>query len=121
LSAATGDHQQPGADPVVSDKRAYGRRTGFEGGDASAEAQLGASRQQVSEMLEKFSSFRTSPATQRKIYGHWKADGNRINIEWQGMRNNGTCAGSFDLSKMKMSLPNVGILHEGASVEFTRQ
>jgi hypothetical protein len=92
-----------------------------DGGVGFTKTELGASRQQVSEMLEKFSSFRTSPATQRKIYGHWKADGNRINIEWQGMRNNGTCAGSFDLSKMKMSLPNVGILHEGASVEFTRQ
>ena len=92
-----------------------------DGGVGFTKTELGASRQQVSDLLERFSSFRNNSGTPRKIYGHWESDGKQITIQWKNMRNNARCEGTVDLSKMKMTLPSVGILHEGQAVEFERK
>jgi hypothetical protein len=92
-----------------------------DGGVGFSKTELGASRQQVSDLLERFHSFRNNSGAARKIYGHWESDGKSITIQWKNMRNNARCEGTVDLSKMKMKLPAVGILHEGEAMEFERK
>jgi hypothetical protein len=77
----------------------------------------GASRRQVSESLERFSSFHLTG--QRSVNGRWRSDGIHVEIQW-GWRN-APVAGRVDLAAGKLVLADVGILIQGATLTYDRQ
>lgn len=77
----------------------------------------GASRRQVSESLERFSSFHNTG--QRSVNGRWRSDGVHVEVQW-GWRN-APVVGRVDLAAGKLVLADVGILVEGATLTYDRQ
>lgn len=77
----------------------------------------GASRNQVSESLERFSSFHLTG--QRSVNGRWRSDGAHVEVQW-GWRN-APVVGRVDLAAGKLVLADVGILVEGATLTYDRQ
>ncbi|MEZ4320748.1 MAG: hypothetical protein R3F61_24920 [Myxococcota bacterium] len=83
-------------------------------------SELGASRTQVTENLERFSSFRTNPSARGQTYGTWQATGGGVIVQWQiwnGLR----CEGRVDPSTGAIHLTGMGILNEGATLVYERQ
>jgi hypothetical protein len=76
----------------------------------------GASRRQVSESLERFSSFHNTG--QRSVNGRWRSDGVHVEVQW-GWRN-APVVGRVDLAAGKLVLADVGILVEGATLTYDR-
>jgi uncharacterized protein (DUF2147 family) len=82
-------------------------------------SEMGATRQQVTENLERFNSFRTGAANNNKTYGRWESNGRDIVVQWN-IWNNLTCRGQIDGSGT-IHLEKMGTLNEGATLEFKRQ
>lgn len=85
-----------------------------------AKSEGGATRTQVSESIERFSSFKNGPGNAGRTYGRWKATGNELTIQWQGAFGNQTMRGRVNTNTLDISLPS-GILSEGENVTFKRQ
>ena len=84
-------------------------------------SELGASRRQISEQMERFMYSREQQGNPGGNYGRWQADGGTLVIQWQGAFGNRAVQGRFDLRANKMSLPGMGILQEGADLTYDRQ
>ena len=77
----------------------------------------GASRRQVSESIERFSSFRHT--CQRSMNDHWRSDGIHVEVQWSWR--NAPVVGRVDVAAGKLVLADVGILVEGATLTYDRQ
>jgi hypothetical protein len=88
-----------------------------DGGASFQKTEGGASRTQVSESMERFSSFRHTG--QRSVNGRWRSDGRHIEVQW-GWRN-APVVGRVDVAAGKLVLADVGILVEGATLTYDRQ
>ena len=82
-------------------------------------AEGGATRTQVSDSIERFSSWRTNPENKGQTYGTWQRNGASLVIQWR-IWNNLRCDGVIDASGT-LRLPKMGILQEGATLEFKKQ
>ncbi len=111
--AATESHVDPSIAMVISQYV-----TLYPDGAASFQkTEGGASRSQVSESLERFSSFRHTG--QRSVNGRWRSDGVNVEVQW-GWRN-APVVGRVDLAAGKLVLADVGILVEGATLTYDRR
>jgi hypothetical protein len=86
-----------------------------------AKSEMGATREQVTENLERFNSFRTGAgaANNHRSYGRWESNGRDIVVQWN-IWNNLTCRGQID-GNGSIHLEKMGTLNEGATLEFKRQ
>jgi hypothetical protein len=85
-----------------------------------AKAEGGATRAQVSESIERFTSFQTRPELKGQTHGTWQAQGNAIVIRWN-LWNNLVCRGQVDPATGKLQIEKMGVLSEGATLAFDRQ
>ena len=78
----------------------------------------GASRVQVSEYREHFSSFSSGRTGNLQVWGQWMTDGSNIQVRW---KNNSIWQGQFDPASGKIIMFGVGVIEEGSNVSFERQ
>lgn len=78
----------------------------------------GASRTQVSDYIERFSSYSTGRQGSGGNFGRWQTDGVNIMIQWNHWNN---LVSRGQVNGGVMSLSGMGVLEEGATVEFKRQ
>ena len=83
-------------------------------------SELGASRTQVTENLQRFSSYRTNPSAKGQTYGSWQATAGGVVIQWR-IWNGLQCQGRLDPSTGALSITGMGILNEGATLTYERQ
>lgn len=81
-------------------------------------AEGGASRVQVSEYRERFSSFSSGRTGNLQVWGQWMTDGSNIQVHW---KNNTVWQGQFDPASGKIIMFGVGVIEEGSNVSFERQ
>jgi hypothetical protein len=86
-----------------------------------AKSEGGATRTQVSEHLERFSSFKANQGGGAKTYGRWQQEGDTVTIQWQGAFANATWRGRVNPKNGKLVIPRAGILKEGDTLEYERQ
>jgi hypothetical protein len=83
-------------------------------------SELGASRTQVTDTLQRFSSFRTNPSAKGQTYGTWQATPDGVFIQWtiwNGLR----CQGRLNPATGALTVTGMGILSEGATLTYERQ
>ncbi len=90
-----------------------------DGSVAYQKAEGGASRDAVSEHLERFRSWRNDGSTVGEA-GNWESDGRTIRIQWR-LWNGLVSEGQVDLASGKLTLSGMGVLEEGATLTFERQ
>jgi hypothetical protein len=78
----------------------------------------GATRTAVSEYIERFSSFSNGRQGAGGNFGRWETDGVNITIQWNHWNN---LVSRGQVNGGAMSLSGMGVLEEGATVEFKRQ
>lgn len=78
----------------------------------------GATRNQVSAAIERFTYFSSGRTGNRDVAGQWQSDGNSIAIRW---RDNTTWQGQVDLTSGRMMMFGVGVIEGGSNVLFQRQ
>lgn len=84
-------------------------------------AEGGASRVQVTEALERFSSFQMGPTGGAGgDFGRWETDGVNVTVYWNRW-NNLVSSGSVDLGSGALTLSGMGALDEGAALTFKRE
>lgn len=111
--------QEASLDP--SNSMSYTQYIGLlpDGSVAYEKAEGGASRQAISEYLERFRSWRND-GTMVGDAGRWESDGRTIRIEWR-LWNGLVSEGEVDLTNGRMTLSKMGVLDEGATLTFERQ
>lgn len=83
-----------------------------------AKAEGGATRTQVSQHIERFSSFHHRPDLRGQTYGRWESDGTNVTIRWN-IWNNLVCRGRLEGNKLRVE--KMGILNEGSALDYERQ
>ncbi len=91
-----------------------------DGSVAYQKAEGGATRQAVTEHLERFTSWRNTPGATAGNAGTWQSDGTTITIRWR-LWNGLVSQGPVDLAGGKLSLSGMGVLEEGKTLTFERQ
>ena len=83
-----------------------------------AKAEGGATRAQVTDSLERFTSFKTNPQVKGQTVGTWESDGTNVVVRWN-IWNNLVCRGQFRGDALH--LEKMGVLEEGATLKFEKQ
>jgi hypothetical protein len=83
-----------------------------------AKAEGGATRAQVTDSLERFTSFKTNPEVKGQTVGTWESDGTNVVVRWN-LWNNLVCRGQF--SGNALHLEKMGVIEEGATLKFEKQ
>ncbi len=84
-------------------------------------SEAGATRQMITENLERFRSWKNPGQDKGKTYGKWEAQGDNIVIQWQGAFGNRAMRAQLNPATMKLTVRGLGILEEGATVTLDRQ
>ncbi len=83
-----------------------------------AKAEGGATRAQVTDTLERFTSFKTNPQVKGQTVGTWESDGTNVVVRWN-LWNNLVCRGQFQGDALH--LEKMGVIEEGATLRFEKQ
>jgi hypothetical protein len=83
-----------------------------------AKAEGGATRAQVTDSLERFTSFKTNPQVKGQTVGTWESDGTHVVVRWN-LWNNLVCRGQFNGGALH--LEKMGVIDEGATLKFEKQ